>query len=146
MTVPRTRFVPSQLRRGSVCIVSDDAAIRRSLSILLRLEGHDVTAAVALGTALWPKAALPGAQRCCLLIDDRRPHGSDGLGLAERLARQGHAAPIVLLADLPDEAFRRRASAARVVAVLEKPVLADIIVLTVARALDGIDPTPAPAP
>lgn len=150
MAMLRIADSPAQPYRGAVCIVSDDPAIRRSLSILLRLEGHDVTVADMLGTTPWPRVAWVSAQRCCLLIDDRRPRGrdslgSDGLGLAECLARRGHAAPIVLLADLPDDAFRRRASAARVVAVLEKPVLADIIVLTVARALDGNGPAPQPA-
>lgn len=150
MAMSRIADSPLQPYRGAVCIVSDDPAIRRSLSMLLRLEGHDVTAADALGAAPWPKLAYAGAGRCCLLIDDRRPRGgdglgSDGLGLAECLARRGDAARIVLLADLPDAAFHQRASAARVVAVLEKPVLADIIVLAVARALDGDGPVPPPA-
>jgi DNA-binding NtrC family response regulator len=128
----------SQPASNAVCIISDDSAVRRSLAMLLRLEGLTVVCADVMGAVQAARSAASLARhRCCVLIDDAGPHGPQGLALAEFLAGSAPNLPVVLLANPPAATFWRRAAAARVVAVVEKPVTADAIVLGVARALSA---------
>lgn len=136
------------LSPAAIGIVSDDVALRRSLSILLSLEGHQVLAgntedAPLLAAQVEARLEDNPGQRCCLLIDDRRSRGGTGLDLAEALARRGALLPVVLLADTLDAKARARAEAAHVAVLLEKPAVGEAIVLGVARALER--PTPAMA-
>jgi DNA-binding NtrC family response regulator len=123
---------------NAVCIISDDSAVRRSLAMLLRLEGLAVVSADTMGAVQAARSAASlTRQRCCLVIDDSGPRGIEGLALAEFLARRTDGLPVVLLANQLAATVRQRAAAARVAVVVEKPVTGDAIVLGVLRALSA---------
>jgi two-component system, LuxR family, response regulator FixJ len=107
----------------SVYVVDDDYAVRRSLSIMLRMQGYRVAAFPDAETFLpWIATATPG----CILIDYRLP-GMDGLALQRRLTETGIAMPVVLMTGHGDIPFAVRAMRAGALHVLEKPYEKDAL-------------------
>ena len=68
--------------RGTVFVVDDDAAVRRSLIRLLRSAGWDAEAFASAGDLL---ERAPFAGCGCVLLDVQMP-GMNGLELQERMA------------------------------------------------------------
>lgn len=106
-----------------VHVVDDDEAVRDSLDALLSLHGLDVH---GYGSAAEFVARLPvGGQadddRACLLLDMHMP-GTDGLALAGMLRERAPALPIIMITGRSDDALRRRAAAAGIRCLLDKPV------------------------
>lgn len=114
-----------------VLVVDDDEDVRRSLSRLLRAEGYAV---LAWGSAEdFLRDALPD-RAACLLLDLRLPD-VDGLGLLAAVRRQATPPPIVFLTGHGDIRTSVRAIRAGAFDFLEKPVEADRLVASVARAV-----------
>lgn len=130
--------VPQGGCRGRVLVVAEDAAVRRSLVMLLRSSGFQPrafdSAALFLDHALAAAAAGDGAAPCCLLVDHQQPGGMDGLGLVERMAAAGAGMPAIVIAGEPGPGMRRRAQAAGVIALVAKPLLDDAVIEAVAEA------------
>ncbi|WP_162530843.1 response regulator [Rhodovastum atsumiense] len=121
-----------------VLVVSDDAALRRSLALLLRASGLATQDFASSTAVLKSLVATPAARRrCCLLVDHHLPGGTDGLRLLQDLAAVAVTVPVVLLADWASLELRRRAGAAGAAAVLQKPLLQDSIVQAISDALAG---------
>ncbi|WP_424138699.1 hypothetical protein [Roseomonas chloroacetimidivorans] len=71
-----------------VCVVSPDAAVRRSLVLLLEAEGIETRSFASAASLLSELSALgtkPTA-RPCILVEEHLPGGGSGLELAQRLA------------------------------------------------------------
>ena len=101
----------------SVYVVDDDYAVRRSLSILLRVQGYRVCAFQSAEAFLpWIATAEPG----CILLDMRLP-GMDGLELLRHLREQGIELPVILLTGHGDVPLAVQAMRAGAMHVLEKP-------------------------
>ena len=83
----------SQAADFLIYVVDDDAAVRRSLSLLLQSHGFSVRSCDSPAQFL---ARFEPDRRACLLLDLRMP-GMDGAELQRRLVEEGHRLPIVIL-------------------------------------------------
>jgi FixJ family two-component response regulator len=109
-----------------VLIAADDEAVRDSLQFALRLEGFGVrTYAAAEG--LLADGGLGRAT--CVILDDRKPH-LDGFAVMSRLREQAMKVPVILLASYVPVRLRDRAATAGFHAVLEKPLLNNVLLDT----------------
>jgi FixJ family two-component response regulator len=120
----RTGTLTMKLGRGVVLVVDDDLAVCEALKFTLEIEGLPVRVCRSGDEALH-HPDLPHA--CCLVIDYRMP-GMDGLQLLERLAHQQCEIPVIMITGQPSLALRRRAKAAGVRRVLEKPLMDSALV------------------
>ena len=114
-----------------VCIVDDDASLRRSLRNLLRSAGLRVetfeSAEVFLESGSQDKTG-------CLVLDLRMP-GMGGLALLRRLVASGSRIPVIILTAHGDEETRQRSLQAGAMAFLEKPVQGTALLEAVRSAL-----------
>jgi FixJ family two-component response regulator len=101
-----------------VCLVDDDAAVRRGLQRLLRASGFQVVA-FADAQQYLDSATVPDCN--CLILDVRMP-GIDGLQLQEKLRDHRCAAPIVFLTGHGDIPMSVQALKAGAADFLTKPV------------------------
>ena len=116
-----------------ICIVDDDASLRRSLANLLMSVGFRVT------TFESAEAFLTAAERHrigCIVLDVRMA-GMSGLELLRHLAGSGTRMPAVMLTAHGDDETRRRALEAGAVAFLEKPVRTEALLDAVRTALSS---------
>ncbi|BAI75293.1 transcriptional regulatory protein (plasmid) [Azospirillum sp. B510] len=125
----------------TVFIVDDDDAIRDSVQVLLecagfRAEGYSTPLAFLDSDA----PSRPG----CLLVDVRMPQMS-GLDLQERLVRDGHALPVVVMTGHGDVPLAVRAMKAGAVDFVEKPFEEEALLAAVRSALARVAAGGAPA-
>lgn len=115
-----------------VYLVDDDAAVERSLGILLRARGLRVRS-FADGAAFLENCPphAPG----CLVTDLRMPRFS-GLELQRAMARRGYALPVIFITGHADVATAMRAMKAGAVDFLEKPFAPSRLVNAVQDALE----------
>jgi FixJ family two-component response regulator len=114
-----------------VCIVDDDASLRRSLSNLLTSVGFRVR------TFESAEAFLESPDRDsigCIVLDVRMA-GMTGIELLTHLAATGSRIPVIMLTAHADEEMLRRSLEAGAFAFLEKPVRTPALLEAVRRAL-----------
>ena len=114
-------------------VVDDDKAVRDSLKFSLQLDSMDVHVCDG-ADALLEYPDLDDA--ACLVVDYRMPE-MDGFALSEKLAARGVSVPRILITAQVSGALCRRAKAAGYFAILEKPLLGDILLQNVHAAIDG---------
>jgi CheY-like chemotaxis protein len=126
--------------RRTVLLAEDDPDLLRFAEVTLRLGGYRVLAAADGESAL---ALVRRARPDVVLLDLRLP-GLDGWELLERLRSDAalERVPVVVVTASADPSERERASAARVVEFLVKPLSADTLLAAVERALSESEPTP----
>lgn len=117
--------------RGSVYVIEDEEAVRRSLTLLLRLRGYD---ALEFATAEEFLARTPGRRPACALVDVCLP-GMSGLALQRRLSSAPHAPPVLLMTGHGDLAMARAALIGGATDFLEKPLDEDDLLAAVDAAL-----------
>jgi two-component system, LuxR family, response regulator FixJ len=126
-------------RPSLVLIAADDQAVREALQFALRLEGFAVRthagADELLGDAALGRAA-------CVVLDDRKPH-LDGFDVMARLRERALQAPVILLTGYATTRLRSRA-AAGFRAVLEKPLLNNILLDTLRSIVEPGRPIVGP--
>jgi FixJ family two-component response regulator len=121
----------SDEERRVVCVVDDDASLRRSLRNLLTSVGFRVE------TFQSAEAFLGSVHRQntgCMVLDLRMT-GMSGLELLRHLASNGSRIPVIVLTAHGDEDTRQRALQAGAVAFLTKPFQSAALVETVRTAL-----------
>jgi len=119
--------------RSVVCIVDDDASLRRSLRNLLMSVGFRVE------TFQSAELFLESAHRenpGCVVLDLRMP-GMSGLDLLRQLAATGSRIPVIILTAHGDDETRRRSLQAGAVAFLEKPFQSAALLDAVRTALSS---------
>jgi len=121
----------------TVVVVDDDEALLRALRFSLELDGFRVIACEDADAV--PVEALPEANGC-LVLDYRLPE-MDGLELLARLRAQSVTLPAILITSHFSPALRRRAEAAGA-ALVEKPLLGDILPTAIRAALAAAQTTP----
>ncbi len=102
-----------------VLIVDDDLAVRESLKFSLELDGLTVHTCGS-GTELLEHPDLLRAQ--CLVVDYKMPV-MNGFEVLERLIARNMQPQVILITSHATETLRRRAAAAGIRHVLEKPLL-----------------------
>ena len=116
-----------------VCVVDDDASLRRSLRNLLTSVGLRVQ------TFESAEAFLESADResiGCLVLDVRMS-GMSGIDLLRHMAATGSRIPVIMLTAHADDDTRRRSLEAGAVAFLEKPVRTAALLDTVRAAMSS---------
>ncbi|KWB40060.1 response regulator transcription factor [Burkholderia ubonensis] len=122
-----------------VCIVDDDASVRKSLGNLLRSAGHE-TASFDCGEALLQSPSVPDAT--CILLD-LKMKGMSGLEVQRSLRTRGQLVPIVFMSAHGDEESMRRAFEDGAVEFLKKPFSVELLLgLIETIASEGRSPTP----
>jgi len=114
-----------------VCIVDDDASLRRSLRNLLTSVGFRVE------TFSSAEAFLESGHRQstgCMVLD-LRMEGMSGLDLLRRLAATDSPIPVIILTAHSDDDTRQRSLQAGAVAFLQKPFQSAALVDAVRTAL-----------
>jgi FixJ family two-component response regulator len=121
------------MARRRVLLVEDDAAVRRSLQLLLRAKGYDVR---AYSSPLGLAGDAEALRADCLVADLMMPD-KDAVDLLADLRAAGWAGPALLISGHLTPEREARARAAGFGSVLPKP-LADLTIAdAVGRLLDG---------
>ena len=119
--------------RRVVCIVDDDASLRRSLRNLLMSVGFRVETFQSAELFL---ESVPRENPGCVVLDLRMP-GMSGLDLLRQLAATGSRIPVIILTAHGDDETRRRSLQAGAVAFLEKPFQSGALLAAVRTALSS---------
>jgi two-component system, LuxR family, response regulator FixJ len=117
----------------TIYIVDDDAAVRDSLRLLLETHDRSVRDFGSAGQLLGEVGTTAAG---CLVLDYDMP-AMNGLDLLAELRTRGVTMPAILITAHDGRRIERRAVAAGVVAVLEKPFRDGAIVALVAQALEA---------
>jgi len=117
---------------GRVVLVEDDAAVRRSLALLLQLHGY-ATAEFESAEAFLAESP-PLDRPACALVDIRLP-GMSGLALQARMERDQRGPPVLLMTAQGDENLARTALLQGAVDFLEKPIDETALLNAVAAGL-----------
>jgi two-component system response regulator FixJ len=125
--------------RSTVYVVDDDADVLGSLRFLLEADGFDVRT-FRNGAALLNAVGPTGVD--CFVLDYKMPD-LNGIELAGRLRNLRIAAPVILITGNVDENIARRAAAAGVQHVLEKPLLDESLVKHIRNAIETNRSSPA---
>ena len=115
----------------TVLIVDDDAAVRDSLTLLLRLRGFQTQAFPSAEAFL---QHLDPRWRGCVLLD-LRMSGMSGLELQAALAEHGVALPIIILTAHGDVAATRQAFKGGAFDFVEKPFDPDHLLAIIDKAV-----------
>jgi FixJ family two-component response regulator len=118
--------------RRVVSIVDDDESVRQAIDGLLRSAGLP---AVAFASAEEFLRSGQLRSTACLIVD-LQMLGMDGLQLQERLSRDGHRIPTVILTAQGDHESRGRLLGGGAAAFLQKPIKGDVL-LSVVESLLG---------
>jgi two-component system, LuxR family, response regulator FixJ len=112
-----------------VCLIDDDAAVRRALGLLLRTMGFTVEVFHSAEDFLRARHAVPPD---CLVVDIHLGALS-GFDLHERLVAAGISIPIIFITGHDDVPTRERAQHAGAAGYLQKPLDAHSLI----RAIEG---------
>jgi FixJ family two-component response regulator len=107
-----------------VLIVDDDQAVRDALKFALELDGLHVDTCDS-GAALLRHPGLPTAR--CLVLDYLMPE-MNGFAVLSELKRRKITLPIIMMTAPLSRDVERRAAAAGVAGILEKPLLEDVLI------------------
>ena len=129
------------MTRGTVCLVDDDASVRRALQRLLRAAGFRVEAFEDGASYL---GAPPLTEPSCLLLDIRMPRMT-GFEVHRAASGTARAVPVVFITGHGDEGVREQGLAAGAVDVLFKPMDERALVAAIERALARWEPAGAGA-
>jgi FixJ family two-component response regulator len=115
-----------------VCIIDDDAGVRRSLVGLLRSFDYEVSAFSSAEEFLTSGAA----GKCqCLVSDFQLPNGMTGIELARQLAGGADAFPMILISAYLSAEVEAEAKDAGIHCVLAKPFTGEDLVACIDGAL-----------
>lgn len=116
----------------TIFVVDDDAAVRESLRMSLKLAGHAVEVFESATAFL---ASGANSRHGCLITDIRMPD-IDGLALQEELVKRSSQLPVIIITGHGDIPLTVRAMRAGAVDFLEKPFAREALLASVRRALD----------
>ena len=123
--------IPPQ-QAALVCVVDPDAAVRRSVAVLLRPLGASVE---GYATAREFLARLPSAVPVCVVVESGLPD-MPGIALLQELRARGLNIPTILLSAEADVKGAVSAMRAGALDFIEKPYIDRALVTQVAPILD----------
>lgn len=122
------------LDSATVFVVDDDPQLRESLVFLVTSMGLKVEAFASAEEFLARYQDGPGAPRC-LVLDVRMP-GLSGLGLQERLTRDGTRLPIIMITGYGNVPMAVQAMQGGAIDFIEKPFARQALMTRIQDALD----------
>lgn len=123
-----------------IAVVDDDAAVGKALCRLLRCAGFE-SKSFCSAEALLQNMLFNAPD--CLVLDVQMP-GVSGLVLQEHLAAKGLNIPTIFITAHDDDHNRKRALEAGAVEFLLKPVMDQVLISAIHRALKTQFQTPPP--
>jgi two-component system, LuxR family, response regulator FixJ len=117
--------------KGQIFIVDDDQAVRDALSVILSLEGYQVTSFADGGTFL---AAARASTPACIILDVHMP-GRSGLDILKELNAQNYPAPIFIISGQGDIPMAVDAIKHGALDFIEKPFDGNTVVTRVGEAI-----------
>ncbi|MCR4468186.1 MULTISPECIES: response regulator transcription factor [unclassified Burkholderia] len=119
-----------------VCIIDDDASVRKSLASLLKSAGHT---ALPFESGEEFLATGPLDDAACVLLD-LKMKGMGGLDVQRLLVQRNAALPVILMSAHGDDESVRRALAQGAVAFLRKPFPSDDLLDLIDQVASGTPP------
>ncbi len=116
----------------TIFVVDDDEAVRDSLRVLLEAAGHVVE---TYSSGVDFLGAVVARRRGCLVIDLDMPN-LNGVEVLKALQRDRIALPAILITGRGDARMEADATRAGVVAIIDKPIRAELILETINRILE----------
>lgn len=120
----------------SIVLIDDDAAVRRSMLLLLRARGYDVKA-YGLGSAL---ICDPSVQSARLLITDWQMADMNGFAVLASLRATGWTGAALMVTGYYDADLVAKAAEHGFSFTLAKPVAEHVLIDKVKRLLGAIEP------
>jgi FixJ family two-component response regulator len=114
-----------------IAVIDDDASLCTALVGLVRSLGYR---AAGFGSAEEFLADGKAGETACIVTDIQLP-GLSGIELKQRLAQDGHAAPVIMITARTEQGLRDRAFASGPVCVLQKPFAAEALIACLEKAL-----------
>jgi FixJ family two-component response regulator len=114
-----------------ICVVDDDAALRESLSDLLRAAGYRAVCFESTESFL----ASEERRRCGCVVADIHMSGLTGIDLAKRVASAADAPKVILITGHPEESSRERALYSGAAGFLRKPIESKTLLDLVERSV-----------
>jgi FixJ family two-component response regulator len=124
-------MIDSEKKTGTVYVVDDDVAVRRSFETLMRAVGLKVRTFPSAAEYLAADVERPA----CLVLDIRMP-GIDGFELQKRIAGTERDLPVIVITAEEDEAVRLRALEAGAIAFFYKPFDDSALMDAIYRAVE----------
>jgi two-component system, LuxR family, response regulator FixJ len=118
----------------TVYVVDDDPQVRESLTLLMHSMGLNVEAYGSAEEFLEHYDDNPGAPRC-LVLDVRMP-GLSGLGLQEKLNKDGKTVPVIMITGYGNVPMAVQAMSAGATDFIEKPFSRQTLMMRVQEAMD----------
>jgi FixJ family two-component response regulator len=117
--------------RTLICVIDDDAALRDSLTDLLRAAGHR---AACFGNV---ESFLGSDERrqCGCVITDMQMPDFTGIELVKYIAATTDAPKIILITGHPEEIWRERARHAGAAGFLRKPIDSSMLLDLIERSI-----------
>lgn len=119
-------------RVPTVILVDDDAAVRRSLRILLEAQSYHVR---DFSSGLDAVAAQPAGNELCIIVDYIMP-GLDGLKVLAELRRSGWTVPAYLITGHYQHDLLNRARTAGYADVFAKPLQNGALLSVLAKSAE----------
>jgi FixJ family two-component response regulator len=123
------QFVPDKTKL--ICIVDDDASLRRALGRLVKSFGFDVRLFAS------PRECLDGldaARAACLILDTSLP-GMDGFELHTLLRESDRGVPTIFISAHDDARYKEKARSVGAIAFLNKPFEEKLLLDAIEKAL-----------
>ncbi|RQS35324.1 response regulator [Burkholderia sp. Bp8992] len=119
-----------------VCIIDDDASVRKSLASLLKSAGHTALPFES-GEAFLAAGLLDGV--VCVLVD-LKLKGMSGFDVQRLLVERKVTLPVIFMSAHGDDESVRRALAQGAFAFLRKPFPSDDVLNLIEQAASGAPP------
>ena len=124
----------SAVPRPTVCVVDDDAGVRDSLCLLLRLHGF-TGKPYDSGEAFMADLEEVGAASTPVVLLDLRLHGISGAQVQGEIVARGLRWPVIMLTAHGDAASARNALKSGASDFIEKPIDAPVLLAALEAAL-----------
>ena len=118
-------------KKKLICIVDDDASVRRALGRMVELFGFDVRLFAS------PRECLDGLdinRASCLILDTTLP-GMDGFELHTLLKKSNRNIPTIFISGHDDKRYRVKALSVGATAFLNKPFEESLLLDAIENAL-----------
>jgi FixJ family two-component response regulator len=122
-----------------VCIVDDDASVRKSIVSLLKSAGHTVAAFSSGAALLAAMRPAPAAATACIVLD-LKMKGMHGLEVQQALRDRDDITPIIFMSAHGDDESIRRALAGGAFAFLRKPFSSDELLALIEKCAVSLAP------
>lgn len=123
----------------TIFVVDDDEAVRDSLRVSLEAAGHVVETYSSGADFL---GAVIAGRRGCLVLDLHMPD-LNGVEVLKALQRDRIALPAILITGHADDKMKADATRAGAVAIIDKPIRAELLLETINCILEYSSPAPA---